>query len=116
MRIANRLRPATLVFDRDETLTPAAVSLGLVEVTTNSSSARIITFPSNSALTSSEHFSSGELHDVIVWNKGAQDLQLAADSAGADFLVGDPVVHADGFRLVKLAVGYSSGVTGIFCV
>jgi hypothetical protein len=116
MPVVERITRAVHPFDGDRTFDPAELTIGVVEVTTNSSSATVKTFPRSVDMTNSNLFAAGDGAEVIVYNTGANDLNLAANSGDSSFIVGDTLVPAGGFRLVKLAVAYTGGAVGIFCV
>lgn len=117
MKISDRVVVSQRPFDRDETLSVIDVVSGIVEILNNSSSSRVITLPHNSEMVSSGVFASGDTTELIIWNKGAQNLQISANpNSIADFIVGDPFVFAGNFRIIKLVIGYTSGVMGIFCM
>lgn len=116
MRISNRFKKVSLIFDRDELLSVEAISAGLVEILTNTSSSRTITFPHHSAVVGSELFAPGEVHEILFVNNGIENLELLANTELVDFIKGDTTVLAGGFRLVKIYVSYDTGKLGIFCI
>ncbi len=114
MPVVERSLRVEHVIDGDRNLEPAEFTYGVLEVTTNSSSSTVKTFPTNSAMINSDLFKPGDGVEVIIYNKGEEDFHLAANSGS--FIVGETEVPAGGFMVVKLAVTYSSGVMAIFCL
>ena len=100
----------------DKTWDPAHVLGGVLEVTSNSSSGTVKTFPAYSSLIGSDRVVRLEAIDLLIVNRGSADFSLAANSGSiADFLLGDTVVPAGEFRRVKLVLTYSgTPVLGIF--